>query len=45
LNIKNKVLEFFLPGISIRSEKAGNGIFYFRDENNLDTLYSFNPEN
>ena len=45
LNIKNKVLEFFLPGISIRPEKAENGIFYFRDENNLDTLYSFNPEN
>ena len=45
LNIKNKVLEFFLPWISIRPEKAENGIFYFRDENNLDTLYSFNPEN
>lgn len=45
LNIKNKVLEFFLPGISIRPEKAENGIFYFRDENNLDTLYSFDPEN
>ena len=45
LNIKNKVLEYFLPGISIRPEKAENGIFYFRDENNLDTLYSFNPEN
>ena len=45
LNIKNKVLEFFLPWISIRPKKAENGIFYFRDENNLDTLYSFNPEN
>ena len=46
LNIKNNVLKFFLTDdISIRPEKAENGIFYFRDENNLDTLYSFNPEN
>lgn len=44
-NIKNKVLEFFLPGISIHPENSENWIFYFRDENNLDTLYWFDPEN
>lgn len=43
-NIKNKVLEFFLPGISIHPENSENWIFYFRDENNLDTLYWFDPE-
>ncbi len=43
-NIKNKVLGFFLPGISIHPENSEDWIFYFRDENNLDTLYWFNPE-
>ena len=44
LNIRNEVLKHFLPGISIRPERENNWIFYFRDENNLDTLYQFNPE-
>lgn len=44
LNIRNDVLRHFLPWISIRPEKENNWIFYFRDENNLDTLYQFNPK-
>lgn len=44
LNIRNDVLKHFLPWISIRPEKENNWIFYFRDENNLDTLYQFNPK-
>ena len=44
LNIRNEVLKHLLPWISIRPEKENNWIFYFRDENNLDTLYQFDPK-
>ena len=44
LNIRNDVLKHFLEWISIRPEKENNWIFYFRDENNLDTLYQFDPK-
>ena len=44
LNIRNEVLKHLLPWISIRHEKENNWIFYFRDENNLDTLYQFDPK-